>query len=323
MVTPEVLAYARTQQSAGVKKEDLTKNLLGVGWDAQSIEEIFRTLEKETPVVAASTSTPAATMQPSVAKTPEIKVDPVQTQTTPAEASRARITITPTLRALTAIDSQLRAGVDKKTVQALLLGVGWDMPAIEEAFLAVDWGESLLRPNATTEAPSLDTRAPKLKVVDDALAHSSPMPNRRALIAIDALLHDGASKGNIRTLLMGVGWDIRSIDEAFLAVEWRDDPTSATISTTTSLQPQSLNPKPELSVTPMVQQKPVTQKTEEPVLHIPHEEASIVTPQQKPAVLPVGQTVAPKLDSVMPATPMTEEPAKMKGGFLGKILGGL
>ena len=214
MVTPEALAYVRAKQDAGSTKEQISKDLLNVGWDAPTVEEIFNTIEKEKP--KEEPKKVAAIPEAQATKTPA-------TSGVGAEALRSRVTVTPTMRALTAIDSQLRAGVDKKTIQALLEGVGWDADAVNEAFLAVDWGESLLKPSATAQS-SPDTQAPKLHVVENTLAHTPVTPTRPALVAIDALLKGGASKGNIRTLLMGVGWDLRAIDEAFLAVEWRDEP---------------------------------------------------------------------------------------------------
>ncbi|MEI7720070.1 MAG: hypothetical protein WCI89_02595 [bacterium] len=228
MVTPEALAYVRAKQATGAQKEEITKSLLEVGWDVQTIGEIFSALEKEKPaekpaVVAATSAAPVV-----AAAAPATSASAATAS--PAGAASAHIPVTPTLRALTAIDAQLRAGVDKKTIQALLLGVGWEAAAVDEALVAVEWGESLSKPGSATSA-LLDAHAPKLGVVEHALAQIPAVPTKRALVAIDALLHSGVSKGNIRTLLTGVGWDIRAIDEAFLAVEWRDQSTTETPAT--------------------------------------------------------------------------------------------
>ena len=256
MITPEIVAYVVAQLKAGTTPERLRVVLAGAKWKPEAIEEALAAAQKAAPIAPTPAPAPAPASRPAPASTPAQQVAPVspapsmgagsaqvappQTPATPPasavsaftisakpdapkEPSLPKVPVTPTLRALTAIDSQFRAGIEKESIRSLLQGVGWEPHAIDEAFLAVAWGESLLSPKSQgVLGPSPDARAPRLGVIDEAIAQTPILPSRRSLTAINALLKDGVTKGNIRTLLLGVGWDARAIDEAFLAVEWRD-----------------------------------------------------------------------------------------------------
>jgi hypothetical protein len=300
MVTQEVLAYVRARQQSGFSTGTIKDALVRAGWSAQDIEEIFAAVGGEkfaeqseqnisvpvqSPIVKqviekvpttfptepistqTSASIPPAQIPPKPITPPDFSPKPTSNEIPVSiKTTSPRIPVTPTLRALTAIDSQFRSGIDEKVVRALLLGVGWDTPAIDETFLAVQWGESLLDGKPAMQTPPPDARAPKLGIVDSTLTQVPMVPTRHALIAIDALLHSGVSKGNIRTLLLGVGWDAHSIDEAFLAVEWRE-PTVAGIPPAGSIVSPTVSASPTQAsgiITPPEQENTVIQAEESP-----------------------------------------------------------
>ena len=381
MVTPELRAYVKAQLAAGVAEKDIRAALAGIGWDAVSIQEALgevassptapaqvtqpatqptATTQKQTtatqsPTQQASTvgTVQTSTQQPmaSVQK-PTIEPAGPTTHTEPVKAATASrphsgMTIKPTLRALTAIDSQFRAGVDKETIRTLLLGVGWEPHAIDEAFLAVEWEENLLSPGAKEDATA-DTAAPKLSTIDTALAGASTTPTKKTLIAIDTLLRGGVSKGDIRTLLLGVGWEAHAIDQAFLAVEWRENsigstsaaPSSAnTVAAPHSAKPaepqarpvesttrehsdepkqpaeairQSAPVQPSVAEQPAPQQTPHASSPTEPPFAVVHPETPKNSPFIQPVNIPTQQQMAPRQSSVIPSitiTPATSVPA--------------
>ncbi len=343
MVTPELRSYVKAQLAAGVAEKDVRAALVGIGWDAQTIQEVLggeqqpAAASATTPGAASATTKQTATIQqqnatadavgasqPNTAHTAtEMSGGAAHTSPSPKVAaiiqSKPGITVTPTLRALTAIDSQFRAGIDKETIRTLLSGVGWDQKAIDEAFLAVEWEENILS-TESKDTISPDAAAPKLTTIDSALQQAANTPTRNTLVAIDTLLRSGVRKGDIRTLLLGVGWEPRVIDEAFLAVEWREgSPTpaataaAAPVSTPTSSSPvPNAHPTTNTStvVEPAARQVVETSKVIEPAAKQPAEPKKVdVPPKTQPAVATVVTPIKTETPTLQTTTPKSVEPA--------------